>query len=74
MPKKQIRTDYAITHLIAREEHRQRETLDLIPSENWASLAVRMPLASVLGHKYSEGYPGARYYPGNAVIDDVERL
>lgn len=60
--------------LITREEHRQRETLDLIPSENWASLAVRMPLASVLGHKYSEGYPGARYYPGNDVIDEVERL
>ena len=69
-----MRRDIVMQKLIAREERRQRETLGLIPSENWASLAVRLPLASVLGNKYAEGYPGARYYPGNAVIDEIERL
>lgn len=56
------------------EEKRQREGLELIPSENIVSLAVREAMGSCLTNKYSEGYPGARYYGGNEVIDEVEEL
>jgi glycine hydroxymethyltransferase len=56
------------------EELRQFETLAFIPSENYASPAVREASATVLTNKYSEGYPGARYYPGNEQIDKVETL
>ncbi len=56
------------------ETKRQQETLDLIPSENIVSPAVREALGSVLTNKYSEGYPNRRYYAGNAVIDDIELL
>jgi glycine hydroxymethyltransferase len=59
---------------IEREEKRQRETLDLIPSENHVSAAVLAASGSVLTNKYSEGYPGKRYYEGNEVIDQVEQL
>lgn len=61
-----------IPDLIAAEEERQRETLMLIPSENYVSDAVRAALGSVLTNKYSEGYPGARYYQGNTHIDAIE--
>ena len=60
--------------LIAEETKRQAETLDLIPSENSASREVREILASPLGNKYSEGYPGKRYYAGNKIIDKIEIL
>jgi glycine hydroxymethyltransferase len=66
--------DHEIAELIAAEERRQLETLCLIPSENHASPAVLAASGSVLIDKYSEGYPGRRYYQGNAVIDGVERL
>lgn len=56
------------------EELRQLETLAFIPSENYASPAVREASASVFTNKYSEGYPGARYYPGNEQVDRVETL
>ena len=56
------------------EELRQLETLAFIPSENYASPAVREASASVFTNKYSEGYPGARYYPGNEQVDKVEIL
>lgn len=70
-----IRQDHKIRRLIALEEQKQRETLNCIPSENWTSSEVRFALSSVLGHKYAEGYPGRRYYPGNAVaVDKVEEL
>lgn len=66
--------DTKIYHLIKTEEKRQREGIELIPSENYASANVRKVLASVFVNKYSEGYPGKRYYGGNENVDDVERL
>ena len=68
------RTDPQLAGLIEAERARQHDTLCLIPSENHASAAVRAASASVLTDKYSEGYPGKRYYQGNAVIDEVETL
>jgi glycine hydroxymethyltransferase len=63
-----------ITDLIEKEAVRQEETLTLIPSENYASAAVREAVGSILANKYAEGYPGRRYYQGNAVIDEIENL
>lgn len=68
------KTDPEIAKLIETETKRQNETLDLIPSENIVSEAVMEALGSSLTNKYSEGYPGKRYYAGNTVIDDVESL
>lgn len=68
------KSDPQIAKLIFMETKRQRETLDLIPSENITSQAVLEALGSSLTNKYSEGYPSKRYYAGNAVIDDVEVL
>jgi len=66
--------DDALFGLIDREVDRQNTTLQLIASENFTSLAVMRATGSVLTNKYSEGYPGKRYYGGNEVIDDVETL
>ena len=66
--------DKAIEKLIAAETKRQKETLDLIPSENIVSNDVLHALGTPLVNKYSEGYPKKRYYAGNNVIDDVELL
>ncbi|MDP3794438.1 MAG: serine hydroxymethyltransferase [bacterium] len=66
--------DDTVKKLIKAEAERQSKTLDLIPSENYPSREVRAALATLLTAKYSEGYPGKRYYPGNRVIDDVECL
>ncbi len=66
--------DEAIFSLIALEEKRQREGLELIASENFVSKQVREAVGSVLTNKYAEGYPGARYYGGCEVVDQVESL
>ncbi|SPO06320.1 probable glycine hydroxymethyltransferase [Cephalotrichum gorgonifer] len=60
--------------ILKREEKRQRHFINLIPSENFTSKAVLDALGSVMQNKYSEGYPGARYYGGNEHIDEAERL
>ncbi len=66
--------DKELERLIKTEERRQAETLDLIPSENIASKSVLEALGSVLTNKYSEGYPGKRYYAGNEIADKIENL
>ena len=66
--------DPAVFKLIKAEEKRQREVLEMIPSENYASKEVLEALGTVLNNKYSEGYPKKRYYQGNAVVDEVEIL
>src|SRR3989344_5006624 len=68
------RQDKKIYEAIMREEARQASGLELIPSENIVSLAVREAMGSCLTNKYSEGYPHARYYGGNEVIDKVEDI
>lgn len=66
--------DPAIWEIVAKEEKRQNEELELIASENYVSPAVLEAMATVLTNKYSEGYSGHRYYGGNAIIDQVEDL
>ena len=66
--------DPELCTLIEQEKARQRNSLVLIASENFTSKAVLEALGSVLSNKYSEGYPGARYYGGNENIDQVELL
>lgn len=58
--------------LIAKEEKRQRQGLEMIPSENYVSENVLKALGSILTDKYSEGFPGKRYYGGNEFIDQIE--
>jgi glycine hydroxymethyltransferase len=60
--------------ILEKEQIRQQNTLGMIPSENFTSKAVREAVGSVFMHKYSEGYPFARYYEGNEVIDELETL
>ena len=68
------KTDPKIADFIRKEEKRQKQDIDLIPSENYTSKAVREALGSVLTNKYSEGYPYKRYYGGNRFVDEVETL
>ena len=67
-------TDPAVAEIVRRELERQNTTLQLIASENFTSPAVLEAQGSVLTNKYSEGYPGKRYYGGNYVVDEVEDL
>lgn len=66
--------DHIIPALIAKELHRQREGIELIASENFASAQVIKAMGTVLTNKYAEGYPGKRYYGGCEVVDEVEQL
>jgi glycine hydroxymethyltransferase len=66
--------DPEMFELLKQEKQRQRRGLELIASENFTSTAVLETLGSCLHNKYSEGYPGVRYYGGNEIIDKVELL
>jgi glycine hydroxymethyltransferase len=66
--------DDALFGMLERERARQNTTLQLIASENFTSPAVMEATGSLLTNKYSEGYPGKRYYGGNQVVDEVEDL
>jgi glycine hydroxymethyltransferase len=66
--------DSIVFEIIKKEAFRQNEELELIASENYVSLAVLEAIATVLTNKYSEGYPGKRYYGGNQVVDEIESL
>jgi glycine hydroxymethyltransferase len=66
--------DPEVAAIVEREIERQNTTLQLIASENFTSPAVLAATGSILTNKYSEGYPGKRYYGGNQVIDEIEDL
>ena len=66
--------DPEIYGYIAKEAERQENNLEMIPSENFTSRAVMQAMGSVLTNKYSEGYPGHRYYGGNQFIDKIESV
>lgn len=66
--------DTIVAQLIAGEQQRQLEGLELIPSENYVSQDVLTALGSVFTNKYSEGYPGRRYYGGQEFTDKIEQL
>src|SRR3989344_6474695 len=66
--------DAEIKKLMLLELQRQRTTLQMIPSENYASAEVLKACGSVLNNKYAEGYPKKRYYQGNEAVDQVETL
>lgn len=67
-------TDDQVAALIAGEERRERDGLELIPSENYVSKDVLAALGSIFTNKYAEGYPGKRYYGGQEFTDQVEQL
>ncbi|KAI6248551.1 putative serine hydroxymethyltransferase, mitochondrial [Erysiphe necator] len=67
-------SDPTIYEILQNEKNRQKHFINLIPSENFTSQAVLDALGSVMQNKYSEGYPGARYYGGNEYIDQAESL
>lgn len=66
--------DPELLDIIEHEKHRQWKGLELIPSENFVSNSVMEAVGSIMTNKYSEGYPGARYYGGNEFIDQAEIL
>uniref|UniRef100_H3CL90 Serine hydroxymethyltransferase n=1 Tax=Tetraodon nigroviridis TaxID=99883 RepID=H3CL90_TETNG len=66
--------DSEVFDIIKKEKHRQTYGLELIASENFASRAVLEALGSCMNNKYSEGYPGQRYYGGTECVDELERL
>ncbi len=66
--------DKEIFNAIKDEEKRQAEELEMIASENYVSTAVLEAMGTVLTNKYSEGYPGKRYYGGNQIIDNIENI
>jgi len=66
--------DPDVYRILQRERERQREGVELIPSENYVSEAVLDAMGTIFTNKYSEGYPGRRYYGGNEHVDEIERL
>ncbi len=69
-----MKKDTRVFELIEAEKQRQMHGIELIASENFVSYQVMAAMGSVLTNKYAEGYPGARYYGGCAVVDQVEQL
>lgn len=67
-----IEADPILEQLVHSENLRQKEGIQLIASENYTSKGVMQLLGSALQNKYAEGYPGARYYPGNEFVDQIE--
>jgi len=67
-------SDRKIFNYIEQEKKRQKECLELIPSENYVSAAVQEAIGSILTNKYSEGYPNKRYYQGNKIVDEIETV
>ena len=65
--------DFKVNTFIKKEIERQRNGLTLIPSENYASPEILSVMGTPLSNKYSEGYPGERYYSGNKFIDEIEK-
>ena len=74
MQFKSLQQDNQIYNLLQKETQRQREGIELIPSENYTSGAVMEAMGSILTNKYSEGYPGKRYYGGQENIDVIENI
>lgn len=68
------KNDSQLAQYITQEAKRQTEGLEMIPSENYVSDSVLEAMGSILTNKYSEGYPGGRYYGGNEFIDKIENL
>ncbi|MFR6437625.1 MAG: serine hydroxymethyltransferase, partial [Peptoniphilaceae bacterium] len=68
------KTDPEIYSLVQKETERQQSHIELIASENFVSYAVMEAMGSPLTNKYAEGLPGARYYGGCQVVDEVEQL
>ncbi len=68
------KNDPAVFHALQGEEDRQRSGIELIPSENYTHPEVLVTLGSVFTNKYSEGYPGRRYYGGQTYTDEIENL
>jgi glycine hydroxymethyltransferase len=66
--------DPDVHRILEAERRRQREGVELIPSENYVSEAVLEAMGTIFTNKYSEGYPGRRYYGGNEYVDEIERL
>ena len=69
-----VQTDPELNALVEKQKELERSTLKLIASENFTSCAVMEATGSILCNKYAEGYPGARYYEGNEVVDEIEDL
>jgi glycine hydroxymethyltransferase len=69
-----LKSDPEVYEIVMNELNRQRNELNMIPSENYVSKAVLEASGSVLGNKYAEGYPKKRYYQGNKFVDDIELL
>jgi len=70
----ELNSDPKVKEIIENELERQKNELNMIPSENYSSKAVLEAAGSILMNKYAEGYPRKRYYQGNRFVDDIEQL
>jgi len=72
--KNLLKQDKEIINIINKETKRQNNELEMIASENYVSKAVLEAMGTVFTNKYSEGYPGKRYYGGNKIVDEIENI